>query len=148
MAFKLGSKSLANLVGVHPDLVKVVKRAIELTPVDFTVFEGVRTLARQKQLLARKATKTLRSRHIPQSNKCNLGCAVDLVPLKDGKVTWANKDIKPLYLPMRKAVLDAAKELGVSIRWGGDWDMDGEWTDEKFFDGPHFELYSGVYPYA
>jgi len=144
MSFKLGSKSRKNLQGVHPDLVKVVERAIEITPVDFTVFEGVRTLNRQRQLVAKGLSKTMNSRHIPGAD--GLAKAVDLVPLVDGKVTWENKHIRSHYIPMAKAVLQAADELNVPIRWGGDWDQDGTWTDEKFFDGPHFELPYKIYP--
>ena len=61
MGFKLGKRSLSNLEGVHPDLVKVVNRAIELTQVDFTVIEGLRTKERQAQLLKEKKTITLNS---------------------------------------------------------------------------------------
>ena len=61
MSFKLGKRSLSNLEGVHPDLIKVVNRAIELTQVDFTVIEGLRTKERQAQLLKEKKTITLNS---------------------------------------------------------------------------------------
>ena len=81
MPFVLGSKSLARLNGVHPDLVKVVKAAIKLSEVDFTVLEGLRTLTRQKQLFAAGATKTLNSRHLT-------GHAVDLGALIGGTVRW------------------------------------------------------------
>lgn len=125
-------------MGVHPDLVKVVKRAIEITPYDWTVFEGVRTQARQKLLYAQKKTKTLKSRHIPQSNKCKLGCAVDLVPLINGQPSWDDKIIKTHYRPIGAAVKKAAAELGVKIEWGGDWG----------WDFPHYELDRRYYPYA
>ncbi len=38
------------------------------------------------------------------------------------------------------AVLAKAAEMGIKIRWGGDWNGNGKSDDEKFFDGPHFEL--------
>jgi peptidoglycan L-alanyl-D-glutamate endopeptidase CwlK len=126
--------------GVHPDLIKVVERAIELTDIDFKVGEGVRTLVRQKKLVAEGKSKTLNSRHIP--GKDGLGKAVDLWVLKNGTVTWEQAD----YVRLSKFVLQAAKELGVAIRWGGDWDGDGNWKEEKFFDGPHFELLTAKYP--
>ena len=119
--FKLGATSLARLKGVHPDLVKVVKRAIELTPIDFTVLEGLRTKERQKQLVAKGASKTMNSRHIT-------GHAVDIAPLVDGKVTWDWK----YYNQLAPAIKQAAKELGVNITWGGEW--------KTFKDGPHWEL--------
>lgn len=131
MGFKLGTKSLSNLKGVHPDLVKVVKRAIELTECDFTITEGLRTKERQAQLLKEKKTTTSNSRHLT-------GHAVDLaawVIVDDkGTVSWEWK----YYYQIADAMKKAALELNVSIEWGGDW--------KKFPDGPHFELTWSKYP--
>lgn len=129
MARKLSERSKRSLVGVHPDLVKVVMRALETSPVDFTVIEGLRTVERQKQLFAQGATRTMNSRHIT-------GHAVDLLPLdpKTGKAEFA----WPLYEKLAPAVKAAAEELGVAITWGGDW--------KSFKDGPHFELSHDAYP--
>ena len=109
MSYALGSRSLGRLEGVHPDLVRVVKRAIEITAQDFMVTEGLRTLARQKDLYAQGRTKpgpvvtwTLKSKHID-------GLAVDLVPFNDGKPDWtAGKNFDEIA----KAMHDAAEELG------------------------------------
>lgn len=125
--FNLSNKSRARLEGLHPDLVKVVERAIQITPVDFTVLEGLRTMARQKQLLAAKATTTLKSRHLT-------GHAVDLGVYVAGSVRWD----WPLYHQLAPAVKQAAKELGVPIEWGGDWNT--------FKDGPHWQLPWKQYP--
>jgi peptidoglycan L-alanyl-D-glutamate endopeptidase CwlK len=134
---KLSERSIARLDGVHPDLVRVVYRAAEIaTDDDFVVTEGVRTVERQRTLLAKGASKTMRSRHIPASNQCGLGCAVDLAALVDGKVEWS----WPLYDRLAVLMKEAAKIEGVSIQWGGDW--------LKFKDGPHFQLSEKVYPYA
>ena len=127
--FTLSQRSLGRLQGVHPDLVAVVKRAIEITPVDFAVIEGVRTIERQKQLLAAGASKKLKSRHIPSSNASGMGEAVDLAPFVNGKTEHENWS---LFYQLAPAVKEAAKELGVAIQWGGDW--------RKFKDGAHFEL--------
>lgn len=127
MPFVLGSKSLAKLNGVHPDLVKVVKAAIKLSEVDFTVLEGLRTLTRQKQLLAAGATKTLNSRHLT-------GHAVDLGALIGGTVRWD----WPLYFKIADAMKAAAADLGIPLEWGGDW--------RTFKDGPHFQLPFASYP--
>tara|TARA_R110002153_G_scaffold46537_1_gene131478 strand:- start:965 stop:1315 length:351 start_codon:yes stop_codon:yes gene_type:complete len=113
--------------GVHPDLVKVVERAIELTEVDFTVLEGLRDLARQKELLAKGATTTLNSRHLT-------GHAVDLGAWVDGTVRWD----WPLYYKIADAIKAAADELDIDIVWGGDW--------QSFKDGPHFQLDWKTYP--
>ena len=126
--YKLSSKSLARLDGLHPDLVKVVKRAIEITPIDFSVGEGLRSITRQKELYRKGATKTMNSRHLT-------GHAVDLFALdENGKVTWDWK----YYHPLSDAVKQAAKDVGVSLEWGGDW--------AKFKDGPHYQLPWSKYP--
>jgi peptidoglycan L-alanyl-D-glutamate endopeptidase CwlK len=115
------------LEGVHPDLVKVMKRAIEISDLDFTVLEGLRTLATQKRYLAQGATRTLRSRHLT-------GHAVDIAPWIGGKVRWD----WPLYYRLEKIVKQAAKDVGVIVEWGGDW--------RTFKDGPHWQLPWKLYP--
>lgn len=125
--FQLSTKSLERLKGVHPDLVRVVKRAIEVTPVDFVVLEGLRTKARQQQLVAQGASRTMHSRHLT-------GHAVDLAPYVDGKVSWH----WPHFYPLAEAVKQAAAEEGVAVEWGGDW--------ESFKDGPHWQLPRSTYP--
>lgn len=79
MAYRLGKRSRQHLVGVHPDLVRVVERAINITSVDFTVLEGLRAIERQRRLLSSGASTTLRSRHLT-------GHAVDLGAWVDGTV--------------------------------------------------------------
>lgn len=127
MTFRLSQKSLDRLSGVHPDLVSVVKRAIEITEVDFAVLEGVRSKARQEQLFKQKATKTMNSRHLT-------GHAVDLGAYVGGSVRWD----WPLYYQIADAMKAAAEELEVPLTWGGDW--------KTFPDGPHFELPWANYP--
>lgn len=138
--FSLSKASEDKMNGVHPDLIKVVRRAIQISKVDFKVGEGVRTLARQKTLVAEGKSKTLNSRHIP--GRDGLGKAVDLWVIKGGTIVWDQAS----YVELSQYVLQAAKELGVSIRWGGDWDGDGNWKEERFFDGPHYELLTAKYP--
>jgi peptidoglycan LD-endopeptidase CwlK len=128
MTRKYSSRSLKNLQGIHPDLRKVVDRALKDSPLDFAVIEGLRTPERQKKLVASGASKTLNSRHIT-------GHAVDLVPIgPNGKAAfdW------PLYNKLGPAVKAAAEKEGVKIVWGGDW--------KSFKDGPHFELDRKAYP--
>ena len=127
MSFVLGAQSLQTLTGVHPDLVKVVKRAIQITEVDFRVIEGVRTAARQQQLVKSGASKTMRSRHLT-------GHAVDLAAMVGQDIRWD----WPLYHKIAKAMKQAAAELKVPIEWGGDW--------RTFKDGPHWQLPWKQYP--
>jgi peptidoglycan L-alanyl-D-glutamate endopeptidase CwlK len=127
MGYRLGLRSLNNLRGVHPDLVAVVKKAITITTVDFTVIEGLRTQARQKQLYLKGATKTMRSRHLD-------GHAVDIVPYVDGKIRWD----WPLFYPVADAMKAAALQVEVPVEWGGDW--------RSFKDGPHWQLPWRDYP--
>ena len=133
MTYILGKRSRSNLQGVHPDLVKVVHRAIEITKRDFTVIEGERTVLRQKQLFAEGKTKTMNSRHLT-------GHAVDLMPLNGKAAAWDR------CAEVARAMFAAAKELGIKIRWGGDWNENGRSDDETFYDGPHFELRRKEYP--
>ena len=121
MTYKLSQKSLNKLDGVDENLVAVVKRAIELTEIDFGVTEGLRSLKRQKELYAQKLSQTLKSKHL-------VGRAVDLVAYVDGVVSWDKQHYYTIALAMERAAI----ELNVDIRWGGDF--------KSFFDGPHFEL--------
>lgn len=130
--FILGKRSADNLVGVHPKLVEVVKRALELSAVDFTVIEGVRTPERQKELYAQGrtvpgkiVTKSLVSRHFVNEST-GFGHAVDIVPLP---IDWNNP--KPFYF-VADAMKKAAAELGVKITYGGDW--------TTFKDLPHYQM--------
>lgn len=132
MSFKLSKRSQERLNGVHPDLVKVVMRALEITSVDFSVIEGVRTIEKQKEYVSRGVSKTMDSRHLT-------GHAVDLYPVGNPTPWEKCKDVS-------EAMLRASSELNIKIRWGGDWDMDGDSKDERFYDGPHFELIKKFYP--
>ena len=125
MTYKLGTRSLQSLSGVHPDLVAVVKLAITITEQDFTVIEGIRNINRQRELVKKGASTTMNSRHIT-------GHAVDMVPWP---VDW--NDLERFEI-MSEAMKAAAEELEIPIVWGGDW--------KSFYDAPHFELDRKAYP--
>lgn len=140
--FVLSERSLKNLVGVKDDLVRVVKRAIELSDTDFAVIEGLRTKERQAALVKKGASKTMNSKHLT-------GDAVDIAPIVNGKVSWDFEH----YYPLANAMAKAATELGVKVRWGGAWvtitgkaGTPQDWVKAyragggRFLDGPHFEL--------
>jgi len=129
---KLNTSSVAKLKGVHPDLVRVVLRCAKdwKDPgTGFIVTCGLRTLAEQKVLVAKGASKTMRSRHLT-------GHAVDLAATIAGKVRWD----WPLYDRLAKAMKAAAKAEKVAVEWGGDW--------KTFKDGPHYQLPWKQYPGA
>jgi peptidoglycan L-alanyl-D-glutamate endopeptidase CwlK len=127
MPYRFSARSEAKLQGVHPDLVKVVRRALELTQVDFGITEGLRTEARQKELVAAGASRTMKSRHLT-------GHAVDVVAYIGKGIRWD----WPLYGTIAQAFQKAADELNVPIVWGGNWN--------DFKDGCHFELDRRRYP--
>lgn len=127
MPYKFSKRSLDRLEGVHPDLVRVMHRAITISPVDFIVVEGLRTPSRQRELFRKKATTTMRSRHLT-------GHAVDIAPLIGREVRWD----WPLFHQLAKAVKEAAGAESVPIEWGGDW--------VSFKDGPHWQLPWRAYP--
>jgi len=147
--FKLSERSLKNLEGVDPQLVAVVKRAIELTDIDFGVIEGVRTEERQRELVDKGASQTMRSKHIE-------GRAVDLMAYIGTRASWELN----LYDNIADAMKVAAQQLGVAITWGGAWtvkdirmwegpmqtamntyiDIRRGQGRKPFIDGPHFEV--------
>jgi peptidoglycan L-alanyl-D-glutamate endopeptidase CwlK len=127
MAPPLSAISEGRLKGVHPDLIRVVHVALARCEIPFTVLEGVRSEARQKELLLHGATTTMKSRHLT-------GHAVDLGPVVSGMVRWD----WPLFYKIAAAMKSAATELGIEIEWGGDW--------KTFKDGPHFQLPWAKYP--
>lgn len=127
MAFHLSQRSSLNLTGVHPDLVKVIMRALEISPLDFVIIEGLRTIKRQQELFASGASKTMKSRHLH-------GFAVDVAPLVAGSLRWD----WPLYDRLITAFRQAAKDVGVKVEFGYDW--------KTFKDAPHIQLAASVYP--
>lgn len=149
MGYKLSKRSLDKLQGVKPELTDVVKRAIEITNIDFAVIEGLRTKEQQRALVAKGASQTMNSKHIT-------GDAVDLMAYIDDRASWELN----VYDDIADAMKMAAIELGVAIRWGGAWHVadirtwDGTMQDamddyidvrrkqgkRPFIDGPHFEL--------
>lgn len=137
MDWQLNAKSLKNMEGdrLHDDLRRVIMLAASMCHQPFEVFEARRTMARQKALVKSGFSRTYDSRHLT-------GHAADLVPLIGGKLTWD----KAACLVIADVMKEAARELGIAMRWGGDWDRDGDHLDERFFDGPHFELERAVYP--
>ena len=149
MPFNLSQKSLDRLDGVNDDMVRVVKKAIELTKIDFGVICGLRTVEEQEELVAKGASQTMKSKHID-------GLAVDLMAYLGGRASWELN----LYDDIADAMKEAAKLENVGVRWGAAWQIDNmaDWdgTMEEamnayidlrrsqgrrpFIDGPHFEL--------
>ena len=149
MPFNLSQKSLNRLEGVNDDMVRVVKKAIELTKVDFGVICGLRTVEEQEELVAKGASQTMKSKHID-------GLAVDLMAYLGGRASWELN----LYDDIADSMKEAAKLENVGIRWGAAWHIDdirswdGTMQDamnayvdlrrgqgrRPFIDGPHFEL--------
>jgi peptidoglycan LD-endopeptidase CwlK len=124
MSFRLGALSESNLVGVHPGIVATVRKAILISEIDFTVHDGLRTLAEQKKLVASGASRTLESYHLT-------GDAVDLVPFVNGKLRWE----MPLCNEVARAMLEASGKLGVRLVWGRVWDSELVELDPDDFDG-------------
>lgn len=126
----LNSISEARLRGVHPDLVRVVRRCArdwKDKEAGFIVTQGLRTMEEQRLLYKKGASRTLKSRHLT-------GHAVDLACSIKGQVRWD----WPLYVKLSKAMKAAAKAEKIPIVWGGDW--------VSFRDGPHYELPRNKYP--
>ena len=135
LSFELTRRDTDRLSGLHTDLIRVVRgAALHYRPSGkFIVVEGMRTLARQKELFAAGKSKTMKSRHLT-------GHAVDLAPLVDldgdgvAELTW----VRESFLPIVDAMRASAAAAGVLIEWGGDW--------TSFFDAPHWQLSWSRYP--
>lgn len=118
---KFSERSKAKLQGVDPRLVKVAELALQRSPFDFGITEGLRTAERQKQLVAEGKSQTLKSRHL-------LGRAIDFVVYINGKPNWDLDN----YQKVAQVFKQVAAEEGIEIEWGGDW--------KTFKDGPHIQL--------
>lgn len=120
-------RSLGNLRGVHGDLVAVITEALQKTPYDFIVIDGLRTQREQEVLVAKGKSKTMNSRHLT-------GHAVDILPIgpQGPAFDW------DLYHEVAPVILSIANEKGVAVEWGGNW--------KSFPDGPHFQLSREAYP--
>tara|TARA_B100000073_G_C23603273_1_gene521303 strand:+ start:16 stop:471 length:456 start_codon:yes stop_codon:yes gene_type:complete len=149
MTFKLSERSLGKLEGVNDNMKLVVMKAITLTKIDFGVICGIRSQAEQEELVAKGASKTMKSRHLT-------GDAVDLMCYLGSRGSWELN----LYDDVADAMKQAAQDEGVGIRWGAAWQIPDirEWdgTMEEamnayidlrrsegrrpFIDAPHFEL--------
>jgi peptidoglycan L-alanyl-D-glutamate endopeptidase CwlK len=151
--FVFGKRSEQNLEGVKPDLVKVARFAIAHTTVDFSVIEGVRTKARQRELVDAGASWTMNSRHLT-------GHAIDVAPYVGGEIRWDWS----LYYEIAKALQAGARYHDIPCIWGGVWDRrinaigDPERAVMAYvarrkalgkkanIDGPHIELARAAYP--
>ena len=127
MTYSFSPKSLERLSTVHPLLQRLFKGAIETSPYDFSITEGIRSVERQRYLVDTGKSTTMNSRHLS-------GKAVDIAVFIDGKVTW---DFDK-YKEVARHIKDTAHVMNIPIAWGGDW--------VSFKDGPHFELDRKAYP--
>jgi peptidoglycan LD-endopeptidase CwlK len=126
--YKFSNKSLSKLNNkkFHPILRTLLTKAIETTPIDFTIIETARTKEQQVINFKNGTSKTMRSRHLPEVNKSGYAEAVDIAPYP---VNWADiKRFKELSAHIKKT----ADLMNIKIEWGGDW--------KTFKDYPHWQL--------
>ena len=135
--YKLSKRSLNTMAGVNPDLVKVIKAAINDSPYDFMITQGVRSAKYQNELYQQGRTKrglkvTNADGYIKKSNHQmkvdGYGYAIDFVILNGKVLDW---DTESKYEAVAKHILEVGHKLGVNLEWGGDW---------KFKDYPHIQL--------
>lgn len=142
MSHDLSATSLARLHGVHPDLVRVVKRAATLSSCEIAVTYGVRTHEEQVKLYAQGRTApgkivtwTMASKHIPQAD--GWGHAVDLAPVINGVIPW--NDLAA-FEALQPIMFKAAELEGVKLVWGADWNHNGVPHEKGETDNPHYQL--------
>ena len=122
---RFGKRSKQRLKGVDTKLVNVLNELVKI--MDVTIIEGLRSQERQNELVAKGASKTKYSKHIQ-------GKAVDVAPYP---IDWKDRD---RFHYMGGMVRGIGQQLGANIRWGGDWDSDGETKDNSFDDLVHVEI--------
>ena len=130
MTFCFSNRSLANLEGVHPDLVEVVKLAGQLADangLDFILTDGCRTVEEQREFVRTGKSKTMHSRHLG-------GFAIDFVGHVKGRATYD----EPVMKALSECFKEAGAQLGIPVEWGGDW--------KSFQDTPHIQLTKERYP--
>ena len=125
--YKFGKRSRKRLEGVDAKLINVLNELIKI--MDVTVIEGLRSAERQKELLAKGATKVKYFKHME-------GKAVDIAPYP---IDWEDRE---RFHYMGGMVRGIARALNLKVRWGGDWDSDGEIKDNSFDDLVHIEIRS------
>lgn len=140
MTYKFSQKSLDRLKDVHPDLVGLVHETMNMQIMDFSVNEGVRTLERQKQLVAEGKSRTMRSKHLIQSD--GYGHAVDLYPSPVNMQAVQRGDAREVlrFGVLAGVMLSLARRRGILLVHGADWNGNGQTLDHTFFDAPHFEI--------
>jgi hypothetical protein len=122
---RFGRRSREKLKGVNTKLVNVANELIKI--MDITVIEGLRSKERQEGLIAQGKSKTRFSKHIE-------GKAIDIAPYP---IDWNDRERFHYMGGMARGI---GHVLGIDIRWGGDWDSDGEIKDNSFDDLVHIEL--------
>ncbi len=122
-------RSLKSLAGIHPDLRRVLDRALQESPIDFVITEGLRTLERQKEMVRIGASTTMKSRHLT-GHAVDFYAKVDINA--DGKVAFTEMTNPRLMRKIADAIKAAAQAENVPVVWGGDW--------RTFKDFPHIEL--------
>lgn len=130
--FKFSKRSLAEIETLEPDLQIVLSKVMNWQIIDFTVIQGVRTIEEQKELVRTGKSRTMNSKHLP--NRFGMSEAVDIAPWP---IDWNDPE---RFFFLGGLVFAAAEEMGVKLRWGGDWDSDKDFRDQTFIDLPHFEL--------
>ena len=125
-SFSVKSLNLLNEPKFSPTLRLLLMEAIKDSPIDFTVLETVRTLEKQKEYYAKGTTKTLKSRHIPNTNKSGYSEAADIAPYP---INW--NDINR-FRKLSEHILKKAEQLNIPITWGGNF--------KTLVDMPHYEL--------
>jgi peptidoglycan L-alanyl-D-glutamate endopeptidase CwlK len=144
----MDSRSEAMLIGVHPDLVKVMRAALQI-PQAFIITYGVRTIAAEKIAVATGHSQTMHSRHLPQVGQHGYACAVDVDDAVNGHADpmFARGCEEAVFGAIAKQILDAAHGLNTAVQWGGQ--EVGAWTDgvvSHFRDWGHFQLDPSAYP--
>ncbi len=134
--FRFSKKSLAQLDTVDPRLKALAIQVLSVSPIDFTIVQGRRTVAQSAQNI-KNGTSFLSD---PSKSKHVTGEAIDFAPYVNGKLDW---DDREKFWTIAKLFKQEAEKMGIKVRLGADWNGNGSYKDEVqrgSFDGGHVEL--------
>lgn len=142
--YKYSKISSIRLLNAHPALQEVFNRLINYVNLGVTC--SLRTIEEQKKMVVDKKSKTMNSKHLSKRDR-GLGdeeCsrAIDFVWYNNHKKDYSWNPL--VYRVIGPAIVQVAKEMGYEFRWGGDWDQDGDQTDQTFMDLVHIEYIGKV----
>ena len=126
---RFGNRSTKELNTLHPDLKEVLNEAIK--HFDFSILEGHRGKDKQNRMLSEGKSHLAypKGKHNKVPSE-----AVDIAPYP---IVWEDTSRFSFFAGF---ITGIAKQKGIELRWGGNWDNDPQMKENKWNDLGHLEL--------